>query len=264
MVGNGAEVRLPAAGETVGVEVLRTDGSSTTRIHMSETGEIAVKREAKPAEGDAKAVGELERSSSSSTTALPGNAASAASAGCGRTGSVATHAGRFSDRTYHWLYNSTHQPDSGAFSAIKLGMGFMTADSSPCGKAATSAQTSYAGSTKLATYGTRDNHNVVGWATFGSSGVLAMSYWYLSGSTVVEADIAFNEKMPWTTSPAGTVASNRYDVISVAAHETGHVLGLDHAQNDEAAVMAPTFRMGENRRTKRSGDLAAMHAAYPQ
>src|SRR5262245_30459528 len=46
---------------------------------------------------------------------------------------------------------------------------------------------------------------------------------------IVEADVVFNAGYQFTTNPAPV--SDRIDLQSVATHEAGHFLGLDHATN---------------------------------
>ncbi len=53
-----------------------------------------------------------------------------------------------------------------------------------------------------------------------------------------------------------------FDIQSVALHELGHVLGLDHSDVDDA-VMAPTLSFNATRRTLTSDDLAGIRQLYP-
>lgn len=107
-----------------------------------------------------------------------------------------------------------------------------------------------------------DSYNVVGWAGYGST-PLAMAYWWTDSSGYkIESDIGFNNRITnWSTSLAGTVPSNRYDVISVATHEAGHVFGLNHYSHS-TQVMNPSIGMGSNMRVKRSGDLMGIAVKY--
>jgi len=83
---------------------------------------------------------------------------------------------------------------------------------------------SYAGYTSVTTSG-RNNNNTVCWRDEGNNGTLASAYWWYSTSTniTVEADLVFNDWYSWYTS------GNQYDIETVALHEFGHWIGLDHS-----------------------------------
>jgi hypothetical protein len=92
---------------------------------------------------------------------------------------------------------------------------------------------------------------------------------------IVESDIFFNSRFPWSTAEAGI--SGRYDVASIAQHELGHLLGLSHSALGETelrsggrrvlgaeAVMFPVaFAAGDiNDRTLRADDIAGISDIY--
>ena len=81
---------------------------------------------------------------------------------------------------------------------------------------------SYGGSTSATSQG-YNGINSVCWEDRGDSGALATAYWWYVGSTTVEADIVFNDYYNWSTS------GDHYDVETVALHEIGHWVGLDHS-----------------------------------
>ena len=91
----------------------------------------------------------------------------------------------------------------------------------------------------------------------------------------MEADIFFNSSFDWSTSDAGV--SGRYDVVSIAQHEIGHLLGLSHSALGETelraggrrvlgaeAVMFPVaFSAGDiNDRTLKADDIAGISDIY--
>jgi len=95
--------------------------------------------------------------------------------------------------------------------------------------------------------------------------------------TLLEADIFFNSDFPWSTAEGGEI--DRYDVQSIALHETGHLLGLGHSALGETelrpgggrrviaagAVMFPiAFSAGNiEGRTLQADDVAGVSDIYP-
>src|SRR5947209_5643878 len=71
--------------------------------------------------------------------------------------------------------------------------------------------------------------------SFGSS-TLAVTYYSYSGSTMLEADILFNNAQSWD-SYRGSLRSSQ-DIQRVALHELGHALGLAHS-SVASAIMYP-------------------------
>jgi hypothetical protein len=78
---------------------------------------------------------------------------------------------------------------------------------------------SYGGSSS-ATGAGYNGTNTVCWQDEGDNSTLATSYWWYSGSRILESDIVFNDHHGWFTSGAD------YDVETVALHELGHSIGL--------------------------------------
>lgn len=65
---------------------------------------------------------------------------------------------------------------------------------------------------------------------------------------ILESDIFFNSTFNWSTSDGGE--SGRFDVESVAVHETGHFLGLGHSALGETVQLS-----GDRRRVTASGSV---------
>ncbi len=94
---------------------------------------------------------------------------------------------------------------------------------------------------------------------------------------ILEADIFFNSSFPWSVSPGGE--QGRYDLQSIATHETGHFFGLGHSALGETevdpgggrrliaagSVMFPiAFSAGDTTsRTLRPDDIAGISDIYP-
>lgn len=68
---------------------------------------------------------------------------------------------------------------------------------------------------------------------------LAITFAYSGG---VKAFL-INLDYPWSAAPSPTAASSAgtYDLQSIAAHEFGHVLGMDHQFSGACGVSAPTY-----------------------
>jgi hypothetical protein len=82
-----------------------------------------------------------------------------------------------------------------------------------------------------------------------------------SPSIIFDADIAFNPRAQFSTSTPPL--ANDFDLQSVATHEFGHALGLDHS-GIAHAVMFPAGDTGESQqRILSSDDLIAISFLYP-
>jgi hypothetical protein len=76
---------------------------------------------------------------------------------------------------------------------------------------------------------------------------------------IFDADILFNTAVTWTT--GGTPGTNQEDLQTVATHEIGHFLGLDHS----AVVRAVMYPFAPSLLSTLSyDDVAAVSALYPK
>lgn len=97
----------------------------------------------------------------------------------------------------------------------------------------------------------------------------------VTSGEIVESDIFFNTRFPWSVDPAGE--PGRQDLESIAVHEIGHLLGLGHSALGETelapggrrvlgaeAVMFPiAFAAGSVRdRTLKPDDIAGITDIY--
>jgi len=81
---------------------------------------------------------------------------------------------------------------------------------------------SYSGSTSMTTY-SYNGLNTVCWENQGAISTLATAWIWYSGNTILETDMVFNDYHNWSTS------GSNYDIETVALHEFGHWVGLDHS-----------------------------------
>ncbi len=66
--------------------------------------------------------------------------------------------------------------------------------------------------------------NEIMWADLGTTSALALATIWCSGTTIIEADMVMNTRFNWTTNPF-----SYHDVQTVALHEFGHWIGLNHS-----------------------------------
>ena len=140
---------------------------------------------------------------------------------------------------------------------------------------ATNFKTRYGGRTGAVMHSFRDRINVV---DFGSLApftrdrvVIAMSRLWFANGRLVEADTRFEQppsvpagRFSWSVS--GRSERRRWDLWSMAAHESGHVLGLSHAttSRDNWLTMSPIQYLNSTRwQTLGRGDTLGLRALYP-
>lgn len=91
----------------------------------------------------------------------------------------------------------------------------------------------YYGGTRSNSVHVNDGINVNSFGTayqIGNS--LAVTWWWIDGTNMVDADIEFNSAVTW--------GGGGYDLKTVAIHEAGHVLGLNHEEGEES-IMQPDY-----------------------
>lgn len=119
----------------------------------------------------------------------------------------------------------------------------------------------YAG-TSTGTTNTNDGLNVVMFRNASSGSAIATTYWWSSGSRIIDADIVFwDGGFQFFTGSAG--CSNGFYIEDIAAHEFGHALGLGHSTATGATMYPSVSSCATGNRTLDSDDIAGVEALYP-
>ncbi len=99
-----------------------------------------------------------------------------------------------------------------------------------------------------------------GWAPRAPEVIALTSITYAEGGVIIDADIGFNAE-DW----AFTVGDDAVDVdfLSIAVHEVGHYLGLDHSEDGDATMNASYDRGDVSLRTLTDDDREGLATLYP-
>jgi len=119
----------------------------------------------------------------------------------------------------------------------------------------------YAG-TSTVTTNTNDGINVVMFRNASSGSAIATTYWWSSGSHIIDADIVFwDGGFQFFTRSTG--CSNGFYIEDIAAHEFGHALGLGHSTVASATMYPSVSTCATGNRTLDPDDIAGVEALYP-
>ncbi|MFN2591059.1 MAG: matrixin family metalloprotease [Actinomycetota bacterium] len=158
-----------------------------------------------------------------------------------------------------------------AVSAIREAVRNITRGDNDCGISANiGATAAYQGSTSSsanittsAGCGSRDGRNVVDFGTL-PVGYLALTCWWSSGGTIIEADLRMNKaSYGWVTSLAG--CSSKWSIQGVTTHEFGHAFGMDHVSESSHGnlTMSPTIFACQNSESSLGlGDVRGLENKY--
>jgi Matrixin len=120
---------------------------------------------------------------------------------------------------------------------------------------------SYTGRSTQTTTG-NDGLNLVVFRNASNGSAIATTYWWSSGSRIIDADIVF-----WDAGFrffSGTLGcSGGFYIEDIAAHEFGHALGLGHSTVTGATMYPSVSSCNEGNRTLDADDIAGILFLYP-
>lgn len=112
------------------------------------------------------------------------------------------------------------------------------------------------------TTNSNDGINLVLFRNASSGSAIATTYWWSSGSRIIDADIVFwDGAYRFFTGSSG--CSSGFYVEDIATHEFGHALGLGHSASPAATMYATTSSCNTSTRTLDADDIAGVRALYP-
>lgn len=169
--------------------------------------------------------------------------------------------------TFNWrLKSGTSIPQA----TIDAGINAMAVGTGTCSNVANSATASYVGTTTSSATINSSNictpTNMLNVIDMGPlpSNILAATCRYENSSEISYATVRFNSSKTWYSGSVTGCSGSKYDAQGVAAHEAGHVFGLNHVAASTLQVMKPASATCEvSQRLLGPGDLAGMKAIYP-
>ncbi len=120
----------------------------------------------------------------------------------------------------------------------------------------------YSGSSTLAAVA-NDQVNLVFFRNAASGSAIATTYWWSSGSRIINADIVFwDGAFQFFAGTSGCGTSGFY-IEDIAAHEFGHALGLGHSASSAATMYPSASYCDTDLRILDQDDIAGVRALYP-
>jgi len=120
---------------------------------------------------------------------------------------------------------------------------------------------SYTGASTQTTTG-NDGLNLVVFRNASSGSAIATTYWWSSGSRIIDADIVF-----WDAAfrffSGTTGCSGGFYIEDIAAHEFGHAIGLGHSTTLGATMYPSVSSCNAGNRTLDADDIAGVRVLYP-
>lgn len=109
----------------------------------------------------------------------------------------------------------------------------------------------------------RNNYVIVlngsNWTHLANELALTTTTYLVSNNEIFDADMEFNNNVVWSTN----ASVNTYDLLSVAVHEAGHWLGLNHTTTSSTPIMYPTVTQGVAKQSLTPTDENDVCTVYP-
>ena len=119
----------------------------------------------------------------------------------------------------------------------------------------------YAGSSSQTTK-TNDSINLVLFRNASSGMAIATTYWWASGTRIVDADMVFWDGAFLFFAGSSGCSAGFY-IEDIAAHEFGHALGLGHSASTSVTMYPSVSTCNTGNRTLDADDIAGVRALYP-
>jgi hypothetical protein len=112
------------------------------------------------------------------------------------------------------------------------------------------------------TTATNDGINLVLFRNASSGTAIATTYWWSSGSRIIDADIVFwDGAFRFFAGSSGCLSG--FYIEDIAAHEFGHALGLGHSTSATATMYPSISSCVAGNRNLDADDIAGARALYP-
>jgi hypothetical protein len=174
-----------------------------------------------------------------------------------RLGAYATNGATWSPVPVPYYINTTNLdlPGVAAESAMQAGANVWANQSGA------SVGFTYMGSSTQTTTGF-DQLNLVVFRNASSGSAIATTYWWSSGSHIIDADIVFWDAAFLFFSGSTGCAGGFY-IEDIAAHEFGHAIGMGHTDITGATMYPSVSTCSQGNRTLEADDIAGARFLYP-
>jgi hypothetical protein len=173
------------------------------------------------------------------------------------TDAYATNGATWPQHPVPYAINATNMdlPGAAIAPAVRAGADVWASQSSA------NVSLAYTGPSAQTTTG-YDGLNLVVFRNASSGSAIATTYYWSSGSRIIDADIVF-----WDAAfrffAGSTGCSGGFYIEDIAAHEFGHALGLGHSATAGATMYPSVSSCNAGNRTLDADDVAGVQFLYP-